>query len=202
MFHPAYYNITMSINEYYFLFCHFIFILAYRFLPFNGADIADQMEKILSKFLQINQIPNGTISDQRSGVRSYSRTNEQDKPQLIEPMRAEQLIDHEKANDVVEECSILARSLINIQRTKIAHIDSPSRFYIVKPDYKINQIKLNKYAEEANISRKVDVNILYLVQKPHDLNWHRAKVCSPHNENEYLMSFVDYGYKHVVKKDK
>lgn len=160
------------------------------------------MEKCLSEFLQINKIPNGTISDQRSGVRSCSRTNEKDKPQLIEPMRVKHPIDHEKANEVVEECSILERSLINIQRTKISHIDSPSRFYIVKPDYKINQIKLNKYAEEANISRKVDVNILYLVQKPHDLNWHRAKVCSLHSENEYFMNFVDYGYRHVVKKDK
>lgn len=63
-------------------------------------------------------------------------------------------------------------------------------------------MELNNYANIASIAPKVRMGVVYSVQKSSDINWYRAKVCSDYNGDEFLMLFIDHGFKHVVNKSK
>lgn len=91
---------------------------------------------------------------------------------------------------------------INMQRTKIVHIESPGKFYVECQNSVINQMELNKYANMSTVPPTVDKNGVYLVQKVNDMNWYRAKLCSILSVSECLMFFIDYGSKHVVNRSK
>lgn len=91
---------------------------------------------------------------------------------------------------------------INMHRTEIVHIQSPAKFYIKKQNYEINQMELNKCGEMSTIVPELDSNTVYLAQKSNDNNWYRTKVCAKWSENEYLMAFIDYGFRHVARKNK
>lgn len=94
-------------------------------------------------------------------------------------------------------------SVINVQRTQIIHVDSPAKFFIKYQLSKINQMELNKCANIMTDASTIDMKTVYLVQKSNDMNWYRAKVlATTRDENDFIMIFIDHGYKYAVNKSK
>lgn len=91
---------------------------------------------------------------------------------------------------------------ILMQRAVISYIESPAKFYVKNQNSEISQLELNNCSNIASTASRVQMGVVYSVQKSNDINWYRAKVCSDYKENEFFMLFIDHGFKHVVHKSK
>lgn len=163
---------------------YFTFLII-RFSAADRADIAKKIQYFTSDLLKLKPIEFESIE-----LREAS-----------EAIKLEPYCGRSLSADKYEFCSDSDQSpTMNIQRTEIVHIESPAKFYIRK--HNINQIELNKYADISTIAPTPELSTVYLAQKSNDKNWYRAKVCGRSSEKEFLMVFIDYGFKHVVNKSK
>lgn len=188
----------------------------FRVLPSNAADYAKKLRNFLCDMLKMTETPVEKKLESYSG-RNSCADNDQS---LIKSStsnvdhkwssRTEDLDIGNDKNNVREKQSNadISDHLLNnspqlhMQRTEIIHIESPAKFYIKNPNAEINQMELNKYANTTTFASTVDMNTLYLVQKSNDMNWYRAKVSRNRNGTEFLMIFIDHGFKHIVNRSK
>lgn len=184
-------------------------------MPSSGTEVAKKLEFLLLEVLKLKEAPPVEIESQSNSERFahnkylvtesvashvHHEWRQQTEDLCIGNSNNEDIGKSENSDNL----QFSESSVINMERTEIVHIDSPAKFYIKNKKFEINQMELNKYANTATLTSTVDMNMVYLVQKSNDMNWYRAKVCTPRgrNENEFLMIFIDCGYKHVVHKSK
>lgn len=145
------------------------------------------------------------VNDEQSSIESVSPHMDHKWEQRIEDLTIGNGNSNAKESQFSSNISeyLFNRSIINVERTQIIHVDSPAKFYIKNRHLEINQMELNEYANIMTAASTVDMNTVYLVQKSNDLNWYRAKALTTiRNGNDFIMIFIDHGYKHVVNKSK
>lgn len=145
------------------------------------------------------------VNDKQSGIESVFPHIDHKWQQRIEDLTIGNGISNAKDSQFSSNISeyLSNRSVINVERAQIIHVDSPAKFYIKNCHLEINQMELNECANIMTAASTVATDTVYLAQKSNDLNWYRAKALTTIRNGSYVtMIFIDHGHIHAVNKSK